>query len=387
LHAESFSTNLKNNVMKKIFTLITVALCAMGVNAQETDDQGHAAGIYPVKSVTWKPITWKNGNNRQDKDNKDMLFLMGTGNGYATLLADYHYDTKESEWVTKADYTYIDYEKGETGIPAYGLYYKFTPKTSGQLKVVAWVNKGGDNRKTFVVKASDGKPLTPFVDYTFEGYINGQNANTDQPKIDPETGQQALDNEGNPVWIQAPIFFSAAEFKAKHDEAYVNAETGVDAQPYKLSFNGQVVWGYITLNVNAGESYVIYQQSSQLGFGGYEFTPAGGAAESYVACLDMGGGTIALNTEFASVVDETGAATNVTSKGSVVSFGTDNMTVEAVGGAEPESVEADFSGSAGISTVNAELNMNAPIYNLAGQRVENGFKGVVIQNGKKYVNK
>jgi len=31
--------------------------------------------------------------------------------------------------------------------------------------------------------------------------------------------------------------------------------------------------------------------------------------------------------------------------------------------------------------------MNAPIYNLAGQRVENGFKGVVIQNGKKYVNK
>jgi len=349
--------------MKKIFTLIAVAALAMNVNAQKKDDQGHAEGTYPVKEVTWKAITWKNGNNKKDKDNNDLLYLMGTGNGYATLLAKYSFSEDKGEWQTTADYTYINYEGGETGIPAYGLYYSFTPKTSGSLKIAVWVNKGGDNRKTFIVKASDGKPLTPFVDYTFEGYINGQN--------DSETG--------------FPKFFDKDAFKASHDEQYV--VDGKDTQPYKLSWNGQAVWGWITFDVVADETYVVYQQSSQLGFGAYEFTPAGGAAESYVACLDMGGGTIALSTEFASVVDETGAATNVTSKGSVVSFGTDNMTVEAVGGAEPESVEADFSGSAGISTVNAELNMNAPIYNLAGQRVENGFKGVVIQNGKKYVNK
>lgn len=331
--------------MKKIFTLISMAFVAMSVNAQEP-------GLYPVKSVVWKSITWKNGNNKKDKDDNNMYFLMGTGNGYATLLAEYYYSEDKGEYGTRPEYTYIDYENGETGIPGYGLYYKFTPETSGSLKVCVWINKGGDNRKVFIVKASDGKPLTPFVDYTFDGYINGKN------------------QEGTSI----PLYYNADEFKAWRDEQL----GGDGVQPYRLSTTGSAVWGWLTINVQAGESYFIYQQSSQLGFGGYEFN-----GEKYVACLDMGG-TIALNTEFASVVDENGNATNVTDKGSVVAFGTANMAVEAVGGAEPESVEADFDGS-GISVLNAELDTNAPAYNLAGQRVENGFKGMVIQNGKKFV--
>ena len=59
--------------MKKIFTLISMALVAMSVNAQ-TDPNGNEAGKYPIKTVTWKAITWKNGNNKKDKDNKDMLW-------------------------------------------------------------------------------------------------------------------------------------------------------------------------------------------------------------------------------------------------------------------------------------------------------------------------
>ena len=204
------------NVMKKIFTLISMALVAMSVNAQT-----HEPGLYPVKSVTWKAISWKNNNNKKDKDNNDLLYLMGTGNGYATLLADYYYSEEQGDYFTRAEYTYIDYEKGETGIPAYGLYYQFSPKADGNLKVSVWVNKGGDNRKTFVVKASDGKPLTPFVDYTFDGYVNGQN----------EDGH--------------PKYFSAEAFKARHDEVYASSP-----QPYKLSESGQAVWGWITFDAN-----------------------------------------------------------------------------------------------------------------------------------------
>ena len=41
---------------------------------------------------------------------------------------------------------------------------------------------------------------------------------------------------------------------------------------------------------------------------------------------------------------------------------------------------------AGIKEIhNSEINENAPIYNLAGQRVSKDYKGVVIQNGKKFV--
>jgi len=36
---------------------------------------------------------------------------------------------------------------------------------------------------------------------------------------------------------------------------------------------------------------------------------------------------------------------------------------------------------------NVSANVNAPIYNLAGQQVSKDYKGVVIQNGKKFVNK
>ena len=43
---------------------------------------------------------------------------------------------------------------------------------------------------------------------------------------------------------------------------------------------------------------------------------------------------------------------------------------------------------AGIKEVNnGTVNENAPIYNLAGQRVGKDYKGVVIQNGKKFIKK
>lgn len=41
----------------------------------------------------------------------------------------------------------------------------------------------------------------------------------------------------------------------------------------------------------------------------------------------------------------------------------------------------------GINKVEAETeNVNAPAYNLAGQRVNNSYKGIIIKNGKKYIN-
>jgi len=44
--------------------------------------------------------------------------------------------------------------------------------------------------------------------------------------------------------------------------------------------------------------------------------------------------------------------------------------------------------AAGIKNIQTiEVNEKAPIYNLAGQRVSKDYKGVVIQNGKKFVRK
>jgi len=54
------------------------------------------------------------------------------------------------------------------------------------------------------------------------------------------------------------------------------------------------------------------------------------------------------------------------------------------GAAEIDPVEINGVGT-GINNINAENVENAPAYNMAGQRVSNSFKGIVIKNGKKFI--
>lgn len=60
---------------------------------------------------------------------------------------------------------------------------------------------------------------------------------------------------------------------------------------------------------------------------------------------------------------------------------------ETGGGYRIKEVTVTSAGSAGISsiTTNGTEDANAPVYNLAGQRVSKDAKGVLIQNGKKFV--
>jgi hypothetical protein len=40
-----------------------------------------------------------------------------------------------------------------------------------------------------------------------------------------------------------------------------------------------------------------------------------------------------------------------------------------------------------VKNIEKAINANAPIFNLAGQKVDKNQKGILIQNGKKFVNK
>lgn len=368
--------------MKKIFTLISMALVAMSMNAQNEEPK-----LFEAAEITMGDITWKNGNNKTDINDEAgtmLYFVMGQGNAYEHIYAEEIVSNETGEIVYRPYYTYTDYVGGEAGLPSYGLYYKFTPKVDGSLKFLTWINKG--NRNTVVVPASTGRPLTYGVDYQFEGYVNGQKANYLDRPLYNDDGTPKLDNDKNQTYEQYCIFFTAEEMLARHNAAKV--VDGVDTAPYVLEAGNQPLWGWILLDVNAGESYYIFQLSSQLGFGGYDFTPTGGSKESYTAALDMGG-TIMLNTEFSSIVDENGVAQNVGTTGrSVVTISTPNMDVEGVGSATPTAVVPGAPLGTGIAAVKAaELDANAPMYNLAGQKVANDFKGMVIQNGRKFMNK
>ena len=67
--------------------------------------------------------------------------------------------------------------------------------------------------------------------------------------------------------------------------------------------------------------------------------------------------------------------------GELVNYG---GTYEMTTGSEIYSINGITSGISNI-TVEKEFDENAPMYNLAGQRVSKDAKGIVIQNGKKYM--
>lgn len=69
----------------------------------------------------------------------------------------------------------------------------------------------------------------------------------------------------------------------------------------------------------------------------------------------------------------------------IVLYGISNTKAMGLG-----DVTINFTGSggeSGVSEIRANVTSNAPVYNLAGQRVNSNVKGLLIKNGKKFIQK
>jgi len=223
------------------------------------------AGVFPGWNE-WNDVKWDNKNqNLDDKKTRYFSYLVGTGNPVVGLDAEAIMTDGVATGKWRATYIYYGPQDAEINgkqyrnqLPLQGLYYKFMPKAAGQLKITVWSNKG--NRNTFVV---DGETAQP-VAFTAEGYINGQNE-----ALEDGTTQKK--------------YLSAEEIQALHDNAKCEKDSlgeiipGTDSAPYVIGAGNQNFWGYLTLTVEAGKAYWLFQDSSQIGFAGYEFTPAGGS--------------------------------------------------------------------------------------------------------------
>ncbi len=319
--------------MKKIFTLISMALVAMSVNAQEVwkaadFDLGKATietlteGIYAggtadapdtsqpgelktsqievsTANVTLTAVSTPNGDKtintgadawqlKGSVDGNDALivdgcnpqfakYLMGQGNPEAT-----HWEFWEETPNGSAYRVYGTYWEPGNNMPAKGLYLKFDIKVAGTLKVAIYGNKNAN--PTYIVDASTKQPLAPST-------------------------------------VDVSIFYQNTGFV--YDGEHV-LNTGKQADDYVLQHTNGItqnrpVLGYISFPAEAGKSYYIFNTKSQVGIYGYEFTPG-----------------------------------------------------------DP----------AGISTIDATAAVkNAVRYNVAGQQVDASYKGLVIENGKKFVQK
>jgi len=332
--------------MKKIFTLIAVALAVTSVNAQsiwkaaefdlstatETElsegcygggtadapdtsipltiktstitavvDGITMTGLSTPNSLSKKDVEdgktqvyWElKGKKADDENPNDALitedctpqfaqYLMPKGNPGFQHWEFYELNSDGDE-VFRAYDTY--WEPGATAMPAKGAYYKFAASKSGSLRVGIYGNK--NQNPTYIV---DEASLTPLAPANVKVSIYYQNT--------------SFVYEG-----------SAEEGTAKYFNVGPMAEDYVLQHTNGVTQNRPVL-GYLDFSVEAGKTYWLFNPKSQIGIYGFQFT----------------------------------------------------------------------AGTDGISDIAADkAAISEKTFNLAGQQVSNGFRGIVVKNGKKFI--
>ena len=292
--ADGFSTEFANSPEPTDGTMTvtfgTDNVEAVGVaGTTPVDVQETETGVFPGWSE-WNTPNWGQGNvNLVDVkpgiEVPYIYYVTGTGNPAVEINAVQITTDGNPTGKWKADYVYYEAD-GSKGLPVMGLYYKFTVKQSGTMKFTIWSNKG--SRKTFVVD-EDTKQAIP---YTVEGYINGQNETLENVVMKDINGAdsigtmsrkrfltyeeiQALHNSNN-SYVQSDTTFVDATKTGEERIAADNIAsiTVTDLEPWIIGAGNQAFWGWLTVEVEAGKTYWLFQHSSQIGFGGYEFTYA-----------------------------------------------------------------------------------------------------------------
>ena len=350
--------------MKKFFTLISMALVAMSVNAQEqtkvfsagngdfnvTDqeqgiqvkegDKGCVNVVifsspYPndlykdtenTDPVTKMPIydetqpidPWQIVNS----ENQSLAALQvgftsclkGKGNPFITDIFEWEYDSSKDRMKLKdVNSTNTVFTSGCGSLPVRGLYVKVTPIVDGTFKVGVRVPKG--NHPFYVVDASTssaGYTLLSNSVMTVKGYFN--NNGWDGVK-DAENIPYPL-----PLSLEMP-------------ESYIIQQQPATS-PVGERNVGQMFLGTVEFPVKAGKDYYIFSPKSQVDFYGFAYTYDKAAFDAADPLPDP---------------------------------------------QLPTAIET-------VKNIEKAINDNA-IFNLAGQKADKGQKGILIQNGKKFVNK
>ena len=214
---------------------------------------------YEVAQVNaWNEIKWGKGN----QGDIDFWWVTGTGNPYVNMYCVQN--SKDGVLVPnsyKADYVYYNPD-GSLGMPITGLYYKFTASAAGAFKVKVWGNKG--SRKTFVVNAATKKAERLLA----SGYDERTKAQ-DGSRLLMTVDQ--VDSVHN-AWIGAKYTSAAKDGKTQLDSiAFCDSLNVKEGLQYVIGNGDQKFFGWLTFDVEAGEEYWVFQHSSQIGFGGFEF--------------------------------------------------------------------------------------------------------------------
>ena len=362
--------------MKKIFTLVCMAMAAMSMNAQtvvktfsvsngdfttdkhwqyvQVKDGEKAVANFEILSspnrdnlyddnrdecdanttptfdtskykegvLIWEDT--KNGAKKNQNESLDALnelysnCLIGKGNPQFNVQEVWTYG--ENGWSFSV--TGDEWTEGCGSLPGQGSYLRITPIVDGSVEIGVFINKGG--HALYIIDEStkaDGYKLLPVSSVKVAGGYFQNNGWEGNYKA------EGLNGEGK-----------IPEGKTYKDMVdYLNEWVMPDSRIIQEQPSGTIgrpFMGILQFDVKKGVSYIIMNPKSQVGFYGFAYAYDQAAAEA-------------------------------------------------------ESGLPEPTGPAGIESVKTSqakaLNVNAPMYNLAGQQVNSGFKGLVIQNGKKFV--
>ncbi len=419
--------------MKKIFTLIALGVVALSSNAQEEKVLFENGGTYTDEQV----LTSDNAQLQLGKDIKKATKWDNKATTSSEYLAPFT-QSVDVDGEMKDRIVYIvggnnpqDLEengkKGASGydgstekgrLPRSGTYYKFTPAVNGTALVGIILNAGKD---FFVVDGTDA---------------------VEEDKIatidDVPTNVGKSLNVVNSDAVLAPEALTFVSIDGTETTMTVSSKAGLQTAD---KFTGTVQF-----EAKANRTYYIFCSGSKLSCFGYVFTPSGddpqpaegedilpnftytwNSSETFETQAD---GSVIFNAlQWGGLAYWLGEADWSNYEKLVVEYAepTAALTQIKIQGCVPEMeaqapagstiLEAPFEGfdmtkvsqvalqaaedgtfhisriylvpkaTTAIDAVKTTQNENAPIYNLAGQRVSASYKGVVIQNGRKFINK
>lgn len=258
-------------------------------NVEGTHTSGPIAGYTDAPTIPLEPKvdnTWKAISSVNLMNDGSSVYYYVQGKGNPVDLTKITWDSinpADPNTNFRANWNASYYQPdGSAGLPKNGTYITVSSKVDGLMKVAVFINKG--KRDIYVAKASDKKALLFPTEVIASGYENGKsNAEGTGREFFPEFPMQGT--EGTAAFV--------------------------------VSTGNQNIWGYLNFEAKKDETYYIFNKNTQIGFGGFEFTPGG-------------------------------KLTN-------------------------------------LNSIIADENVEAPIYNIMGQRVDASYKGLVIKNGKKYI--
>lgn len=345
--------------MKKIFTLVSMAFVAMSVNAQE---------IWSASSVDIAAVTAEgSGTPNTTATLKKVTTIYNLPGGeqptQAQVMADANADLELSDYIFTGSTTNVTV----TGIS--------TPN-SGTPANEIWQNAGADNVKL-------------------------NSANLGEECLVEFDNQYIFARNGNPVLASYEYFFTNSSGDAVGPRYYETYWTkDCNSVPLKgcfYKFNAQtagtiIVGFFLNKNLNKNSLFIV------------DGTTKAAVAQDKLTIkafrqncnyeVEKGSSTklvtYTLNDDYLVQSEIMGTDTNRPLYGYIsweLEAGKDYYMFSPMSQMGLYGFYFQPSGGTGISNVKAAEDAEAPVFNLAGQQVGKDAKGVLIQNGKKFVNK